>query len=991
MVDTYPLTRFLRVEQGWEAGLLFDLKRSYADAARDIKRLEAIQGIGASIRGDQLRLAQRALLEEQARLWTAVSSSVQAGRASAAAAAAGVTHHYSDMLLRSALSPIQRDAMLRAAQATARRNVENVTSRVMGYSRMPLSEQVYKTRAWSNGLIDRRINSVIARGGSARDLAAEVRDLIRPDTPGGVKYAAQRLGRTELNNAFHATSVRGYQKAPWVTGVKWELSGSHPVADECDDYAESSHYDGGDPGVFRPADVPEKPHPNCLCFTSPVTVKDEEFLDQYFSGAYDEYIDGVLREAGYPMPNSGSVLNMVRSATPAPRSTGNPIDVQVIAQARKDAKLSRKTVADEAKISRARLDRIERDGGTADEIQNLMAALERLGAKLPSGKIDDIIDETVAVIHEVNGAYLRTRREAGGFSRNEVARESGLTPAQIGRIELKGGTAQEMKAISEALDRMGVPGYVPVTPDTIVPKPVIKKVKEPKRPRDLTRDDIELHGTDRTKFLEWSEKRTQVVEIWHPTYGHIGDVYKWEDIAHVTGGRSYSYGTQVMKGWRTEFSPNALKLINEERRLAGLSPLDLAATRSSVLARTQGRAIEDLARNVEQRLANMTAKIANPDAVLTPNGQIISFSKTGRATTPDGGRWTLARQLNGEYRWVTSGSASPVDDALNDALNAAIKKWGEQQRALETKRIAHRAAQRDPAPAQSKVIMKDADDLRADISNRGFGDALYDRDYVSQAAQADLQRIQDIGERAALEIRRRTDELVAARRAEMGGSYPTTPYAQATIEREIRVQVTRDFIREARGVAMEGDVPTVTSYVGPAKKGYHQTIRQPTKRVTDAMDTTMRTYPDEWVQAFDQRFGGNLQVYQGSRGYFNGREINISFNGTFDDLIETTFHEVGHGMEEAVSGLRRAQQAWWEKRAGGAYTHAKDNGFFPVNPAYPTPRPYTLKRYDSRTAYVDQMGYEIFTTGVQELLGSGASIYADRDLSTFILGSLLCL
>jgi hypothetical protein len=102
-----------------------------------------------------------------------------------------------------------------------------------------------------------------------------------------------RLGRTELNNAFHTTTQRLYEKQPWVTAMKWNLSSSHPEGDICDEYAFDAHIPHGEAGVWRKGDVPSKPHPNCLCFTTPVTVSDDEFAKQFTDGKYDEYLGGM--------------------------------------------------------------------------------------------------------------------------------------------------------------------------------------------------------------------------------------------------------------------------------------------------------------------------------------------------------------------------------------------------------------------------------------------------------------------------------------------------------------------------------------------------------------------------------------------------------------------------------------------------------------------------------------------------------------------------
>jgi hypothetical protein len=132
------------------------------------------------------------------------------------------------------------------------------------------------------------------RNANSRELARLVRNYIHPDTPGGVSYAAQRLARTEINNAFHTTSLRHYNEQPWVEGVKWSLSSSHPHADACDEYATEVHFRGGEPGVYKPEDTPSKPHPQCFCYVSPVTMSDEAFIRAFNAGEFDAAADQLI-------------------------------------------------------------------------------------------------------------------------------------------------------------------------------------------------------------------------------------------------------------------------------------------------------------------------------------------------------------------------------------------------------------------------------------------------------------------------------------------------------------------------------------------------------------------------------------------------------------------------------------------------------------------------------------------------------------------------
>lgn len=144
-----------------------------------------------------------------------------------------------------------------------------------------LSLRVYRNAALSSGKIESIIRQEIIKGTSARQIANRVKPFIDPKTPGGVSYAAQRLGRTELNNAFHSAQVAEADR-DWVNGVKWNLSSSHPHTDICNTYAEHKE-DGLPRGVWSKGSVPSKPHPQCLCFMTYDMMSPDEALDLILS------------------------------------------------------------------------------------------------------------------------------------------------------------------------------------------------------------------------------------------------------------------------------------------------------------------------------------------------------------------------------------------------------------------------------------------------------------------------------------------------------------------------------------------------------------------------------------------------------------------------------------------------------------------------------------------------------------------------------------
>jgi len=284
------------VQRDREREMLAILRAADTRMTAELRRLTARTGLGAQVRREQIAMAQAAIHREMAGLWRALGETIEAGRADAAAAAVEAMYPLSS--LRAVLPADDVDYLLRSARSTAAAGAQTVEARV-GLSQIPLAESVYRNTELANGTIDEIVNSALTRGASAAELARDVRQYIRPDVRGGVRYAALRLGRTELNNAFHAQQVLSGIETPWTTGLKWNLSGSHPKPDECNEYADEVHEKNGQPGVYRPENVPGKPHPNCLCYTTPETVDQETFVDQFMAGDYDSFVESMMRTGSF--------------------------------------------------------------------------------------------------------------------------------------------------------------------------------------------------------------------------------------------------------------------------------------------------------------------------------------------------------------------------------------------------------------------------------------------------------------------------------------------------------------------------------------------------------------------------------------------------------------------------------------------------------------------------------------------------------------------
>ncbi len=154
----------------------------------------------------------------------------------------------------------------------------------------PLAERIYANGTVGIKQAARIVERELVLQRSAKEISKQVKGLYNPDVPGGQSYAAKRLARTEINNAHHSTTIRHSKDRPWVVGMKWNLSSSHPRADDCDDFAKKDH-DGMGPGVYKKGSTPRKPHPQCLCYLTHLQVPEEDFLDSLVKGQYDPWLN----------------------------------------------------------------------------------------------------------------------------------------------------------------------------------------------------------------------------------------------------------------------------------------------------------------------------------------------------------------------------------------------------------------------------------------------------------------------------------------------------------------------------------------------------------------------------------------------------------------------------------------------------------------------------------------------------------------------------
>jgi hypothetical protein len=288
-----------------------EMRRILESTARAIeKRVAQLRpGIGGQVRAAQLRMTLAAIKRMQRLMWRgAIDPRIKRAMDDAEEAAETAVEAMSRVAY-AALPEQVAQTLIDGLRAAAESGLKSDRAR----KRRELSSRVYRQEALYEGKIEDLIRQGLIANLSAKELASTVYKYVSPTTPGGVSYAAMRLARTEINNAFHERQLEG-AKRPGVKAAKWNLSGSHRVPDLCNVYA--GHGGNGHWAVDK---IPDKPHPQCFCYLTYVTTPPEEFRAKLEAGDFDSEIDRRTREnmarMGQPIGN----LTPVSEAKPTRR------------------------------------------------------------------------------------------------------------------------------------------------------------------------------------------------------------------------------------------------------------------------------------------------------------------------------------------------------------------------------------------------------------------------------------------------------------------------------------------------------------------------------------------------------------------------------------------------------------------------------------------------------------------------------------------------
>jgi hypothetical protein len=259
----------------------WDLRRLLESTAKSIQaRIKQLPvGIGGQVRAAQLNLILRNIRRMQTTMWTSVGRRVATGVVDAEKAAESAIEAMTRVAY-AALPERAADELVRSLRVAAESGFKSDAAR----RKRELSARVYKLTALHTGRVERLIREGLIQSLSAKELADTVYEYVSPTTPGGASYAAMRLARTEINNAFHERQVDG-AKRPGVRAVKWNLSGSHVVPDLCNVYS-----DHGGNGQWPVGKVPDKPHPQCFCYLTYITMSSTQFQKSLADGDFDAEI-----------------------------------------------------------------------------------------------------------------------------------------------------------------------------------------------------------------------------------------------------------------------------------------------------------------------------------------------------------------------------------------------------------------------------------------------------------------------------------------------------------------------------------------------------------------------------------------------------------------------------------------------------------------------------------------------------------------------------
>lgn len=174
-----------------------------------------------------------------------------------------------------------------------------------GADGLVLSDRVWKANTTWRQAVQRLVSDAIVSGQAAPQVAKSLEQYLAPganvpykadtakrlNVPKDTSMPAMRVARTEMQNAFHEGTINANTIMPSYQGSIWRLSGSHPVPDQCNEYAE---HNGN--GFWPKGEEPHKPHPHCFCTLLPQHTHPDQFASKLEDWLNDPKADPELEQ-----------------------------------------------------------------------------------------------------------------------------------------------------------------------------------------------------------------------------------------------------------------------------------------------------------------------------------------------------------------------------------------------------------------------------------------------------------------------------------------------------------------------------------------------------------------------------------------------------------------------------------------------------------------------------------------------------------------------
>lgn len=273
-----------------------DIRQIYVDAAANVAQDIARLAPGASdLTRNRLIALEKSLTREAENIQQALERRLRNDLQEAVGLGARPLQMHMTSAVQAAGLPLDVTRVQRGFGNVNTAAVEAIWARTR--NGMKLSDRIWETSDNARDNIRAIILDGVARGRDSAQVARSLEQYVKHgaatmagDYPGmmerigtrvpkDVCYEAWRLARSEMSMAFMEGVYAAGKVNPAYKGVRWLLSGSHPVPDICDDLASADLYGLGS-GGYPAGDEPPYPHPNCLCTVAPMTEDTQEFVER---------------------------------------------------------------------------------------------------------------------------------------------------------------------------------------------------------------------------------------------------------------------------------------------------------------------------------------------------------------------------------------------------------------------------------------------------------------------------------------------------------------------------------------------------------------------------------------------------------------------------------------------------------------------------------------------------------------------------------------